>query len=240
MLQIAFDIGGTFTDFAVCDTRDGRVQIWKVPTSLAPADAVMASLQERVRGVLHATTIATNAILERKGSRTALITTRGFRDILLIGRQKRYDTNNLHLDKPVPLVARADIVEITERCGPDGAVLTPLDEAEAVALADRIAEGGYDAVAVVLLHAYANAAHEQRLAEILAARAPGVGVALSSVISPKFREYERTSTTVANAYIQPLVSSYLRSLGGSLDALGIGAGISVMQSNGGLVSSELA
>jgi len=250
MLQIAFDIGGTFTDFAVCDTRDGRVRIWKVPTSRAPADAVMQSLQAAARqgsldpasvsGVLHATTIATNAVLERKGSRIALITTRGFRDILLIGRQKRYDTNDLHLDKPVPLVARSDILEVTERSGPDGAVLTPLDEAEAEALARQVAAGGYEAVAVMFLHAYANAAHEQRMADILAAHAPRVSVALSSVISPKFREYERASTTVANAYSQPLVSSYLRALDGSLNALGIGAGISVMQSNGGLVSAELA
>ena len=134
-MQLAFDIGGTFTDFALRDTGSGLVRIWKVPTTpRAPAKAVTDSLEAaigrnefagaEIADVLHATTIATNAILERKGSRVALITTRGFRDVLLIGRQKRYDTNNLHLDKPVPLTPRSDIFEVTERLAADGSVLT--------------------------------------------------------------------------------------------------------------------
>ncbi len=251
MLQISFDIGGTFTDFVMRDTVSGQVQIWKVPTTpREPARAVIESLTayldrtgedaSRIGSALHATTIATNAILERKGSRTALITTRGFRDILIMGRGKRYDTNNLHLEKPKPLVRRADIFEVTERCGPDGAVLTELDEADANAVADAILAGGYRAAAVVFLHSYANAAHEQRMGEILASRAPGVRVSLSSVISPKFREYERTSTTVANAYVAPLVEDYVAALTASLAGLGITAGLSIMQSSGGLVSGDLA
>ncbi len=172
MIEVAFDIGGTFTDFVLRDTETGRTDIWKVPTtSRHPAEAVVAGLGARVAdGSLtpsrivrasHATTIATNAILERKGSRTALLTTAGFRDILLIGRQKRYDTNSLHIDKPKPLVERADILEVAERVTPDGSVLLALTEAEAAAVADRVARGEYESVAIVFLHAYANAAHEE-------------------------------------------------------------------------------
>ncbi len=249
-MQIAFDIGGTFTDFALHDPAEGRVAIWKLPTTpREPARAVLDGLRGRleegglraasVDAALHATTIATNAILERKGARTALVTTAGFRDVLLIGRQKRYDTNNLHLDKPRPLVRRGDTFEVTERLAPDGSVLAPLDEAEAAAVAARIAEGGFDSAAVVLLHAYANPAHERRMAEILAAKAPGVRISLSSEIAPKWREYERTSTTVANAYVAPLVDSYLADLEGSMRDLGVAAELSIMQSNGGVGSVGL-
>jgi N-methylhydantoinase A len=250
-MQLAFDIGGTFTDFALRDPKTGLVKVWKVPTTpRAPAKAVTDDLSVRknagefdgaaVEDVLHATTIATNAILERKGSRVALVTTEGFRDVLLIGRQKRYDTNNLHLDKPRPLTPRSNIFEVSERMAPDGSVITPLDEPGVAELAGKLAADDFDAVAVVLLHAYANAAHETRIGEILSAHLPGKVISLSSTISPKFREYERTSTTVANAYVAPLVDNYLTSLEGSLRHLDVSAGLSVMQSNGGLVSSELA
>jgi N-methylhydantoinase A len=250
-MQLAFDIGGTFTDFALRDTGSGLVRIWKVPTTpRAPAKAVTDSLEAaigrnefagaEIADVLHATTIATNAILERKGSRVALITTRGFRDVLLIGRQKRYDTNNLHLDKPVPLTPRSDIFEVTERLAADGSVVTALAENEVIALAKHLALSNFDAVAVVLLHAYSNPVHEARIAEILNQHLPGKTISLSSVISPKYREYERTSTTVANAYVAPLVDTYLTSLEDSLRQLAVSAGLSVMQSNGGLVTSDLA
>ena len=250
MIEIAFDIGGTFTDFVLRDTETGHTDIWKVPTSRQPADAVLAGLGARIAdGSLpparivrasHATTIATNAILERKGSRTALLTTKGFRDILLIGRQKRYDTNNLHIDKPRPLVERADILEVRERVAPDGSVLQPLTEVEAAAVANRVAAGGYDSVAIVFLHAYANAAHEQQMAAALRERSPRKQLSLSSDIAPKYREYERTSTTVANAYVAPMVDSYLSALTGSLRELGVGTALSIMQSNGGVVSADLA
>src|SRR6185437_14748550 len=250
MIEIAFDIGGTFTDFVLRDTETGHTDIWKVPTSRQPADAVLAGLGARIAdGSLpparivrasHATTIATNAILERKGSRTALLTTKGFRDILLIGRQKRYDTNNLHIDKPRPLVERADILEVRERVAPDGSVLQPLTEVEAAAVANRVAAGGYDSVAIVFLHAYANAAHEQQMAAALRERSPRKQLSLSSDIAPKYREYERTSTTVANAYVAPMVDSYLSALTGSLRELGVGTALSIMQSYGGVVSADLA
>jgi N-methylhydantoinase A len=251
MMEIAFDIGGTFTDFVLRDTETGQTDIWKVPTtSREPARAVLEGLRGRFRDTdlqpedvvkaLHATTIATNAILERKGSRTALLTTSGFRDILLIGRQKRYDTNNLHLDKPRPLVRRADIFEVPERLAPDGSVLQPLDEVAAVAIAEQVAEGNYQSVAIVFLHAYANPTHEQAMADVLAARLPRVRISLSSVVAPKYREYERTSTTVANAYVAPLVEDYVSSLSSSLRDLGVRAEMSIMQSNGGIASAELA
>ncbi len=251
MLEIAFDIGGTFTDFVVRDAETGHTDIWKVPTtSREPARAVLDGLRALFRDTkllpadvlkaLHATTIATNAILERKGSRTALLTTAGFRDILLIGRQKRYDTNNLHLDKPRPLVRRADIFEVPERGAADGSVLQSLDETAASAVAELVAAGNYQSVAIVFLHAYANPAHEQRMADILAARLPNVRVSLSSVVAPKYREYERTSTTVANAYVAPLVEDYISSLSSSLRDLGVGAEMSIMQSNGGVASADLA
>jgi N-methylhydantoinase A len=251
MMEIAFDIGGTFTDFVLRDTETGNTEIWKVPTtSHEPAKAVLDGLRGRfnetslrpadIAKALHATTIATNAILERKGSRTALLTTAGFRDILLIGRQKRYDTNSLHIDKPKPLVRRADIFEVPERLAADGTVLLALDETAAADIAERVAAGGYQSVAVAFLHAYANPIHEQRMADALAARLQGVRVSLSSVIAPKYREYERTSTTVANAYVAPLVDDYLSALAGSLRELGVGAEMSIMQSNGGVVSAELA
>jgi len=251
MMEVAFDIGGTFTDFVLRDTISGHTEIWKTPTtSREPAQAVLEGLRARFRDttlkpddisrVLHATTIATNAILERKGSRTALLTTRGFRDVLLIGRQKRYDSNSLHIEKPRPLIRRADIFEVAERMAPDGSVLEALDDVEAEAVAQRLASGGYVSIAIVFLHAYANPAHEQRMAAAISARLPGVRLSLSSIVAPKFREYERTSTTVANAYVGPLVESYIGALTGSLRDLGIAAEMSIMQSSGGLASADLA
>ncbi len=251
MLQLAFDIGGTFTDLVLMDTATGDLDIWKVPTTpKAPDQAVATALAERIAAkelapqkisaVMHATTVATNAILERKGSRTALITTEGFRDVLLIGRQKRYDTYTLHIVKPKPLVERADVFEVAERTAFDGSILRPLDEASVKTAIEAVKKGGYESVAVVLLHAYANPAHEQRIKALIRATLPDMQISLSSFISPKYREYERTSTTVANAYVKPLVHSYLGALDTALKKLGTNAGLSIMQSNGGLVSPALA
>ncbi|HEY7579191.1 MAG TPA: hydantoinase/oxoprolinase family protein [Acetobacteraceae bacterium] len=248
MFQLAFDIGGTFTDFALSDRETGTLAVWKVLTTPGrPATAVIESLAERIAtgrispaaiaDVLHATTIATNAILERKGSRTALITTSGFRDVLIIGRQKRHDTNSLHIDKPAPLIERADIFEVPERMAPDGSVVTPFDMVAARDVAMRLSSSAYRSVAVAFLHAYANPAHERQMAALLAAVAPDLAVTLSSELSPKFREYERTSTAVANAYVKPLVESYVAELQDALRKLGIGAELAIMQSNGGLMSA---
>ena len=248
-MRAAFDIGGTFTDFVLQGPSGTRTL--KVPTSQPdPADAVLAGFQrlleeaglsaDAVEGVLHGTTVATNAIIERKGAKTSLITTRGFRDILLIGRQKRYETYDLYMNKPAPLVRRRDIFEIDERMTFDGTVLQPLDEAVLDAVVDQVVAGGYEAVAVALLHAYANPAHERAVRDRLAERAPEVLVSLSSDVSPKFREYERTSTTVANSYIKPAVTRYLGHLQDALAARGFRNDLFIMQSNGGLVSPDFA
>jgi N-methylhydantoinase A len=249
MLRAAFDIGGTFTDFVL--QGPGGTRTLKLPTSQPdPADAVLAGFQQLldetgvdaagIDGVLHGTTVATNAIIERKGAATALITTNGFRDILLIGRQKRYETYDLYMNKPAPLVRRRDIFELDERMAFDGAVLRPLEEEALEAAVDGVVAGGYEAVAVALLHAYANPAHERAVRDRLAERAPGLSVSLSSDVSPKYREYERTSTTVANSYIKPTVTRYLGHLQQALAARGFRNDLFIMQSNGGLVSPDFA
>jgi N-methylhydantoinase A len=251
MLQLAFDIGGTFTDFALADPDTGALAVWKVLTTPdAPAAAVIDSLSERIATgafdpstiarVLHATTIATNAILERKGSRTALITTSGFRDVLIIGRQKRHDTNNLHIDKPAPLIERADIFEVSERMAPDGSIVTPFNAQSARDVVTQLRQADYQSIAVAFLHAYANPAHERQMAEILALLMPDCAVTLSSELSPRFREYERTSTAVANAYVKPIVASYLAALQAALSELGVRPELAMMQSNGGLMSASQA
>ena len=249
MVRAAFDIGGTFTDF-VLQGPDGTRTL-KVPTSQPdPADAVLAGFQrlmeesgtsaEEIEVVLHGTTVATNAIIERKGAKTALITTRGFRDIVLIGRQKRYETYDLYMNKPVPLVRRRDIFEVDERMAFDGAVLLSLDETSLSAIINKIVSGDYEAVAVALLHAYANPAHEWAVRDRITERMPDMLVSLSSDVSPKFREYERTSTTVANSYIKPAVTRYLGHLQGALGDQGFRNDLFIMQSNGGLVSPDFA
>ena len=250
MWRMAFDIGGTFTDFVLAGS-DTAPRFLKVPTTPDdPARAVLDGFARlvaeagiepaQIRTVLHATTVATNAIIERKGSAAALITTEGFRDVLIIGRQKRYETYDLYMDKPAPLVPRRRIFEVTERVGAAGEVVTPLDAGSLERAVAAVLASGAESVAVSLLHAYANPAHEQAVAARLAARAPQLPVSLSSTISPKFREYERASTTVANAYVQPIVARYVARLESALAALGFENDIFIMQSAGGLISPQMA
>lgn len=250
MTRIAFDIGGTFTDFALMEA--GKPLLFHKVSSTPddPSRAVLQGLDELVEragarvqavdAILHATTVATNAILERKGASTALITTAGFRDVLLIGRQKRYDVFDLYMKKPEPLIRRRAIFEVTERMNANGAVLTPLDLDSLDAAIDGILSGGFTSVAVSLLHSYANPAHERCIIERLRARVPTLVTTASSDVSPRYREYERASTTVANAYIKPEVGKYLDRLQGSLMNRGFRNVLSIMQSNGGLVSPEMA
>lgn len=249
MKRLAFDIGGTFTDFVFED--DDTIHTLKVPTTPEdPAVGVIEGMRhlEQAAGldagdlnaVLHATTVATNAIIERKGGRTALITTDGFRDILIIGRQKRYETYDLYIKPPKPLVQRRDIFEVVERVGYDGEIVIALDLPSLDTVIDRIAEGNYEAVAVALLHAYAAPAHEQEIRDRLRQRLPDIDVSISSEVSPKFREYERTNTTVANSYVKPIVSRYVRHLGEALSTKGFQNEFFIMQSSGGLVSPEFA
>jgi N-methylhydantoinase A len=251
MIRVAFDIGGTFTDFVLTDDATGTTHALKVPTSPAnPGEAVIEGL-ERLLGetgmlgsavdvVLHATTVATNAVLERKGAKTGLITTLGFRDVLLIGRQKRYETYDMYIDKPEPLVQRRHITEVVERVAPDGSVVIELDTGSVNRAIDEMLADGRETLAVSLLHAYANPEHERRIRDQVKRRAPNLLVSISSEVSPKFREYERTSTTVTNAYVKPIVDRYLRHLDEALAARGIRNDLFVMQSNGGLISPDLA
>jgi N-methylhydantoinase A len=250
-VQIAFDIGGTFTDFVLQDSRSARMHFRKVPsTPNDPARAVVSGLADLLKelavspdtigAVLHATTVATNAIIERKGARTALITTRGFKDIIMMGRQKRHDTFDLYLEKPVPLVNRRDVFEVDERIAFDGEIVTPLDAASVASTVDAVVAGGYDSVAVAFIHAYVDGRHERAVADAVTRRLPNVSLSLSSVVSPKIREFERFSTTVANAYVKPVVDHYLSALEGALRRHGIRGELFIMQSNAGLVLPQLA
>ncbi len=251
MITVAFDIGGTFTDFVLHDAERSRTHTLKVPTTPQdPSIAVMGGLATiisaanvepaSVSTMLHATTVATNAILERKGAATGLITTQGFRDVLIIGRQKRYETYDLYISKPKPLIPRRYITEVTERMAPDGSVVTDLDMASVDAAIDEMLETDRQTIAVALLHAYANPDHECRIRDRIAERAPSVSVSLSSEVSPKFREYERTNTTVTNAYVRPTVERYTAELEAGFENGGFGREFLIMQSNGGLVSPEIA
>ena len=250
MWRVAFDIGGTFTDFVLAgpDTPPRFLKVASSPDD--PARAVIAGFERLLAEagvaaaglgtILHATTVATNAIIERKGCPTALLTTDGFRDVLIIGRQKRYETHDLYMTKPPPLVPRRRTFEVVERVGPHGAVEIPIDPASLDAAIDAVIASGAESVAVSFLHAYANPAHERAAAARLRERAPALPVSLSSKISPKFREYERTSTTVANAYVRPIVGRYIERLETALAERGFENDMFIMQSAGGLVSPAIA
>jgi len=251
VIRIAFDIGGTFTDFVLHDDASGATHFLKVPSTprdpgAAALDGLDALLGHAavdagvVEQVLHATTVATNAVIERTGAATGLVTTEGFRDVLIIGRQKRYEIYDLYIDKPRPLLRRSEIVEVRERMSHDGEVLTPLDAASVERAIDALLASGREAVAISLLHAYANPEHELRIRERIAERAPQIAVSVSSQVSPRHREYERTNTTVANAYVQPIVERYVARLERALRARGLAPELFVMQSSGGLVSPDIA
>ena len=251
MTRIAFDIGGTFTDFVLHDAANDVTHTLKIPsTPDDPGQAVISGFNELLQltgttaealsGVLHATTIATNAILERKGAATGLITTEGFRDVLIIGRQKRYETYDLYIDKPEPLIPRQYILEVSERLDQSGDVIVELDMASVDRAIDALLTTDRETVAVSLLHAYANPTHELAIRDRISARAPNISVSLSSDVSPKFREYERTNTTVANAYITPTVDRYLSALQSALKQQGYQQELFIMQSSGGLVTPAMA
>src|SRR6185369_3143466 len=193
-----------------------------------------------VRALIHGTTLATNALIERKGARVGLLTTSGFRDAVEIGREGRYDMYDLFIDPPVPLVPRQLRVEVSERVQADGSVLRPLDLTQARAAVAQLGALGVEAIAICLLHAYRNPAHERALARLCAELAPGVPVSCSSDVVPEIREYERTSTTTANVYVMPLMSRYLRELEERLAELGLPGQLYVMQSSGGIALPEEA
>jgi len=244
-LRVAADVGGTFTDIA-CLTADGELSTCKLPST--PDDyarAVLEGILSLARGigarpqdfaeVSHASTVATNAILEGRGARTALVTTAGFRDVLELRRIRVPRLYEPLYEKPLPLVPRRHRYEVRERLDARGAVVTALQDDEIHTLAAVLAAAEIEAVAVTLLHAYANPDHERRIAAVLRAALPTCFVTVSSEVLPEIREYERTSTTVVNAYIGPLVSRYLRSLRQGLTQAGIHARLVMMQSSGGTI-----
>jgi N-methylhydantoinase A len=248
--RLAIDIGGTFTDLALAGP-DGIVTTKLLTTMDAPERAVIEGARailaeariapDAVRHVIHGTTLATNALIERKGARMAFITTEGFRDTLEIATEGRFDVYDLDLDLPAPLVPRRLRLEVPERMSAKGRVLRPLDEAAIDRLVTEVLDPErIEAVAVGLLHAYANHDHEQRVRDRLTRLHPGLSVSLSSEVSPEMREYERFSTTCANAYVQPLVGRYLRGLRRDLDGLGVRCPLFLMLSGGGLTDLETA
>ena len=248
--RVASDIGGTFTDIAYIDD-DGRLMTGKVPSTPENyAAGVVTGIGDlltraelasgRVGELLHGCTVATNAILEQKGAATALLTTRGFRDILELRRIRVPRLYEPLYVKPPPLVPRRRRLEITERMDAAGRVLTALDEADVVRAIERLAEMEVEAVAVCFLHAYANPAHERRVGEMLRAAMPGAFISLSVDVLPEIREYERTSTTVINAYVGPPVKRYLDSMVEDLSAAGLTRRLMVMQSSGGILDAATA
>jgi N-methylhydantoinase A len=246
-LRVATDIGGTFTDLVVVDSETGDVRIAKLSTTprdlaqgvldvIAAGDVEPAAIEELV----HGTTVVINALTERTGARTALVTTSGFRDVLEIGRGNRPDMYNLVSRKPPPFVPRRHRFEVRERVDRHGSALVPLDHAGIEPLAAACERDGIEAIAVCLLHSYAHPEHEQEVCELLRARLPGVAVTASSDVTREWREYERTSTAVLNAYVQPAVDRYLAELESRLADAGLRGPLLVMQSSAGTGSVAAA
>ena len=249
--RVGVDIGGTFTDLALADRDGGRLAIAKVLTDHGDVSrGVMSGLRTvlaesgvppgDVDAVVHGTTLATNALIERRGVDTALLVTRGFRDILTMGRESRYDIYDIEIELPEPLVRRARVFEVTERVDATGHVVTALDEAEVASLVRRLAAEGIEAVAVCLLHAFRNAAHERAVAATFDRLAPDIAVSLSSDVSPDIGEFERASTTVANAYVRPIIGRYLDDLASRLRTEGVAADPMIMTSDGGTIPRATA
>ncbi|AYE84768.1 hydantoinase/oxoprolinase family protein [Sulfitobacter sp. D7] len=248
-IRLGVDIGGTFTDVVL--EKGGESFSTKVLTTYAaPENAIIDGMHQvctkagvtpaDLTQIIHGTTLATNALIERRGAKTALITTQGFRDVIEMRTESRFEQYDLNLNLPEPLLPRQMRYTVSERVDATGAVLVPLDRAEVEALADRIADAGYDSVAVGLIHSYLNDAHERLIREVLEERLPGVMVSISSEVSPQMREYERFNTVVANAYIKPLMKSYLGRLEGRLQEEGVSCNIFLMHSGGGIISIESA
>lgn len=246
-MRVSFDIGGTFTDLVLLDETTGNAWLGKALTTY---DDFSRAIETGIRkvlgaagtdekavqdGVVGATTLITNALIERRGARTALITTEGFVDTIEIGREWRYDLYDPRLQLPDPLVGKAERIGIRGRLKADGGELTPIDVAEVEEVAEGLRDRGVEAVAICLLHSYANPAHEEQVAEILAASLPGVPVTISSRLVPVIREYERTVTTVANAYVRPVAGEHFEDIERALARIGIEEPLMMMQSNGGVV-----
>ncbi|MGQ0668067.1 MAG: hydantoinase/oxoprolinase family protein [Actinomycetota bacterium] len=246
-VRLAIDIGGTFTDLAAVDRRTGRLVLAKADSTPGRFEAGVLRALERsgldptgVAAFVHGTTVVVNAVTERRGAATALVTTRGFRDVLEIGRANRPDLYNLSYAKPRPFVRRRHRFEVTERMSHRGEVLVPLVEEEIEPIAQRLREDEIEAVAVCFLHPWANPEHERRAGELLGKLLPGVEIVASHEVSGEWREYERSSTVVLSAFVKPVVSRYLASLRDELRAAGVGGPLYAMRSSGGVSSFERA
>lgn len=247
--RISFDVGGTFTDFTLLDEDTREVRYFKVPSTPAdPSQAIEAGLvglierdaidRKSISHLGHGTTVATNLVIERKGTLVGLLTTRGFRDVLEIGRQTRPHLYNYAVHRPEPLVPRELRIEVDERILADGSILTPLAEGQVEDAVRKFAAAGVGAVVVCFMHSYRQPQHEKRAGEIIRALLPGVYVTLSSEVLPEFREFERMSTSVLNAYMGPRMGAYLDGLLRRVRALGIDAEVDTVHSNGGLMSAQ--
>ncbi len=248
-IRMGVDIGGTFTDVVL--EKDGQQFSTKVLTTyIAPENAIIDGMHQvcikasispsQIGQIIHGTTLATNALIERNGAKTALITTQGFRDVIEMRTESRFEQYDLNLSLPEPLLPRQQRYTVNERVSAKGEVYHALDKAEVQALAEQIKTAGYESVAVGLLHSYLNDSHERLIRDVLNEIVPEVMVSISSEVSPQMREYERFNTVVANAYIKPLMKSYLGRLYGRLRDEGVGCNVFLMHSGGGIISIESA
>jgi N-methylhydantoinase A len=248
-LSIGIDVGGTFTDVFIYDCSSGRVETEKLLTSAEPEKSIVEGIRNAmdrlgsrgadIQSIIHGTTLIVNAIIEQKGARTGLLTTKGFRDIIEARKEKRYDLYDLGLELPAPLVPRRYRMGVTERLNSDGEILTPLDEKEIESAAEQLKSVGMESLAICFLHSYRNPIHEKRAAELIRNRFASLPISLSSEVVPEIREYERFSTTVANAYTLPLISKYLNSLTLQLKEIDYEREILVMLSHGGIATQEI-
>ena len=243
--RLGVDIGGTFTD-VVIETERGMFSTKVLTTYAAPEDAIVEGIHRvcakagvtahSISQIVHGTTLATNALIERRGAKTALITTNGFRDVIEMRTESRFELYDLNLVLPEPLLPRNRRYVVTERMEATGRVLIPLVRAEVETLVEEIGTAGYESVAVGLLHSYVNDSHERMIRDVLAEKLPDVAVSISSEVSPQMREYERFNTTIVNAFIKPLMKGYLGRLSGRLAAEGANCPIYLMHSGGGIIS----
>ena len=249
--RLGCDIGGTFTDFVLLNDETGEIQINKcLTTPKDPSDAVEEGIKEmltktpgfvgQLDEVIHGTTLVINSIIERKGAKTGLITTKGFRDVLELAREKRYDTYDIFAVYPEPLVPRPLRLEVDERIASDGRILKKLDPEEAKRVLNQLIDMGIESLAVCLINSFEKPVHELMIKDIVLKEAPDLSLSISYEVLPQIREFERTSTTVTNAYVKPLTGSYLARLSNRLESLGSTGKLFIMLSSGGITSAETA
>ncbi len=249
--RLGCDIGGTFTDFVLLNDQTGEIQINKCLTTPSdPSDAVEYGIREmetktpgfvgKLDEVIHGTTLVINSIIERKGAKTGLITTKGFRDVLELGREIRYAPYDIFAEFPKPLIPRRFRLEVNERVRSNGTVMKPLDPEEAREVVGKLIEMGVESIAVCLINSFENPGHELIIKDIIKEQAPDISVSISYEVLPQIREYERTSTTVTNAYVKPLTGNYLSKLSDRLEAIGSKGKLFIMLSSGGITSVETA